>query len=240
VRQSLGLLDRGVRQARSLDAPERGPVQVAAVATAAEHLLLPLVGRFRQQHPQVGVSVHVGNRTTVWEALRDHWADLVIAGRPPGAVPARVLATAPNRLVVAGPPRPETEKRRADLGQQTWLLREAGSGTRGATDELLAELGIAPRTMILGSNGAITQAIGAGLGVALISLDAVADRVADGTASIWPCPGTPLNRPWHVVAHSSNPLSVTAILLVRSMVEADDRLALTAEGRRALREARSR
>jgi DNA-binding transcriptional LysR family regulator len=243
VRQSLGLLDSAIRSARSLETPGQGSVQVVTVTTAAERLLPPLLAVFRLQNPDAGVAVQVGNRSTVWEALRDHSADLVIAGRPPATAPAVVLATAPNQLVLVGPPRLLPDGPRPSskvsvpvtaLAEQTWLLREAGSGTRYATNQLLADLGIEPPTMILGSNGAVEQAVVAGLGIALISLDAVADRIAAGTAAIWDCPGTPLDRPWHLVAHASASLGPTAMLLARSMAGVPDRFVLTEEGRLTL------
>jgi LysR family transcriptional regulator, low CO2-responsive transcriptional regulator len=234
VRQSLGLLDLAVRSAQSLESPDQGSVQLMTVTTAAERLLPPLLAVFRQQHPNAGVAVQVGNRTMVWEALRDHTADLVIAGRPPLTAPFRVLATAPNQLVVVGPPAGSGEVRLEALANQTWLMREAGSGTRDAADHLLAGLGIEPRTMLLGSNGAVEQAVAAGLGIALISLDAVADRISSGAVAVWPCPGTPLDRPWHLVAHASGNLSPTAVLLAQSMTAVPDCFDLTPEGRAAL------
>lgn len=234
VRESLGLLDLAVRSAQSLEAPGRGIVRVMTVTTAAERLIPPLLAVFRHQHPDAGVAVQVGNRTMVWEALRDHVADLAIAGRPPVAAPLQVLATAPNQLVLVGPPIGRGAVPVATLADQTWLLREAGSGTRDAADQLLADLGISPPTMMLGSNGAVEQAVAAGLGIALISLDAVADRIATGTVAVWPCPGTPLDRPWHLVAHASGTLSPTAVLLAQSMTEVPDLFVLTHEGRSAL------
>ncbi|MGH9126802.1 MAG: LysR family transcriptional regulator [Acidimicrobiales bacterium] len=235
VRESMGLLDSAVRTARSLEAPGQGHVHMVTVTTAAEHLLPPLLAVFRHQHPGAGVSVQVGNRTMVWEALRDHVADLAIAGRPPAAAALRVLATAPNQLIVVGPAPHNGRVPLARLENQTWLLREAGSGTRDATDQLLADLGISPPTMILGSNGAVEQAVVAGLGIALISLDAVADRIAGGSVSVWPCPGTPMDRPWHLVAHASATLSPTATLLAQSMTGVPDGFELTDEGREALK-----
>lgn len=234
VRQSLGLLELAVRSARSLESPDQGSVHVVTVTTAAERLLPPLLAVFRRDHPNADIAVQVGNRTMVWEALRDHSADLVIAGRPPATAPVRVLATAPNQLVLVGPPIGEGDVSVGALANQTWLMREAGSGTRDAADNLLEELGIRPSTMLLGSNGAVEQAVVAGLGVALISLDAVADRLATGEVSVWPCPNTPLDRPWHLVAHASGNLSATATLLARSMTAVPDRFHLTGEGRSAL------
>ncbi|MDQ3680553.1 MAG: LysR substrate-binding domain-containing protein, partial [Actinomycetota bacterium] len=114
-------------------------------------------------------------------------------------------------------------------------LREPGSGTRAAADALLAELGIDPPTMILGSNAAIERGVEMGLGVGLISFDAAAERISQGSVTVRACPGTPIDRPWHLVCFSGEPLGPTALALVRSMVEPDGSLKATAEGRRILR-----
>lgn len=238
VRSGLGLLDQGSRRARSIDDPARGTVRLVAVATAAERVLLPVVARFREQYPEAGVTIQVGNRTTVWETLRHHEADLVVAGRPPVAVPANTLARGANRLVLIGSPAttPRTHGADAvrDAARETWLLREPGSGTRAAADALLAELDIAPPTMILGSNAAIERGVELRLGVGLISLDAAAERISQGSVSVWGCPGTPIDRPWHLVCHSGEPLGPTALALARSMVGPGGSLKATAEGRRIL------
>lgn len=242
VRAGLGHLEFGVRQARSIDEPGTGTVRIAAVTTAAERLLLPLLAGFRREHPRTDVIVHVGNRTTVWEALRDHDVDLVVAGRPPPALRARTLGRADNRLVVVGAPSSGVgapSPRRevvAALAGTTWLLREEGSGTRDATDDLLSDLGVDPPRMILGSNGAVEQAAIAGLGVALISIDAVEAAVAAGDLVVRECPGTPLDRPWHLVAAADVSLTPTAALAARSMLRAQRSFVSTADGRRLLRD----
>ena len=238
VRASLGLLDYASRRARSIEDPARGTVRLVAVATATERLLLPLVARFREQHPEAGVTIQVGNRMTVWDTLRHHKADLVVAGRPPVAVPATTLALGENRLVVIGPVTTTTRTGASnshDPARETWLLREPGSGTRAAADALLAELDIDPPTMILGSNAAIERGVEMGLGVGLISLDAAAERIAQGSVTVWACPGTPMSRPWHLVCYSGEPLGPTALALVKSMVGPGGSLKATAEGRRLLR-----
>jgi len=237
-KSGLDLLERGVRVAKSVEDPQRGTVRIAAIATAAEQVLLPRLATFRRDHPDAVVSVSVGNRSAVWDALRDLDADLVLAGRPPATLATDVLARARNTLVVVGPrdlPTPHsTRAASALLADTPWLLREDGSGTREATDELFGRLGIDPPRMILGSNGAVIEAVVAGFGVALISLDAVADRVAAGTIRRVECPHTPINRPWHLVASADVALSPTAALAVRSLLGSGDGFAPTAKGRRLL------
>ena len=54
---------------------------------------------------------------------------------------------------------------------------------------------------MVGSNGAIRESASVGLGVTLMSRDAVAAELADGRLAALPVPGTPLHRDWYLVAH---------------------------------------
>lgn len=225
VGEALGLLEAGARGARATEAPGHGEVRVAAVTTAAERLLPPLVARFKRRFPASRVTITVGNRAAVWEALSRHEADLVVAGRPPEGLAARTVATAENALVVVGAP----EQAGRPAAASTFLMREAGSGTREAAEELLSALDRRPETMILGSNGAIAEAAAAGLGVALCSLGAVEAALEAGSLVRLAWPGTPLERPWHLVNHGREALGATVALLVEAMSE-EGPFRLTADG----------
>lgn len=74
----------------------------------------------------------------------------------------------------------------------------------------------------------------AGFGMALISLDAVAGAVAAGSLAIYRCSGTPLVRPWHLVAAAGRVLTPTTLLAARSMLTSHDGFVATADGRRVL------
>ena len=83
------------------------------------------------------------------------------------------------------------------LREQVWLLREAGSGTREATDQgLLPHLRAYRRSIELGSSEAIKHVAAEGLGLACLSAWVVADAPGAGrrapgacAASPPPCPG---------------------------------------------------
>jgi DNA-binding transcriptional LysR family regulator len=61
-------------------------------------------------------------------------------------------------------------------------------------------IGISPPVLTVGSNGAIRESVRVGLGVTLISRDAVRRELEEGTLQEWRCPGLPLERTWHAVA----------------------------------------
>jgi LysR family transcriptional regulator, low CO2-responsive transcriptional regulator len=194
----LGLLEQGKNAAHDAAQPERSKIRLVAVNTAGEYLVPPLIQAYRKQNPGVSILLEVGNRATVFERLESRRADIGIGGRPPG----RKLIGYPfvgNELLVVGRQAP------ADLAHAPWLLREEGSGTRLATERLLADLGMSeggdrtPELLTLGSNGAVKQALAIGLGVTLISRFAVAHELREGALTEIRVPGTPLSRPWHVL-----------------------------------------
>ena len=80
-------------------------------------------------------------------------------------------------------------------------MREAGSGTRQTCEALLASLDVEPPTLTLGSNGAVVAGAAAGLGVTLVSRDAVRGLLAAGDVAEVPVPQTPMQRPWHAVTY---------------------------------------
>ena len=220
VRKILGLLDEAHRAAASAADPERGGLRIAAVTTAAEQIVPGLLRGFRRLYPEVGVLLEAGNRERVDALLDHHQVDLLLGGRPEPGWDVQVHAVRPHQLVVVAAPE-LAGTAPADLlpwlARQTWLLREQGSGTRATTEAMLAELGLAPLTLTVGSNGAIRESASVGLGVTLVSRDAAAAELAAGRLAELTVPGTPLHRDWYLVAHPGD-LPATADRLVAHML----------------------
>ena len=69
---------------------------------------------------------------------------------------------------------------RSSVAADAWLAPRARVGDRALNEEFLAEHGLEPQTLTLGSNGAIKQAARAGLGVSLLSRAAVETELEAG------------------------------------------------------------
>lgn len=198
----LGLLEQGARAAREAGVEGRDTLRIGAVTTAGEHLVAPLLRTFREAHPALEITLQVGNRRETLQRLIDHEVDVAITGRVPEDLPLAKRPFAPNDFVlIAAPSDPLAGSRDvplAELADRAWLVREPGSGTRTACEEYLAEHGIQPRTLTLGSNGAIRQAVALGLGVGLQSRCAVALELDLGMLALI-VPREPLpRRAWHI------------------------------------------
>ena len=202
----LGLVEQGRRATREAVDASACEVRIAAVTTAAEYIVPSLVQRFSAEHPDIALTLEVGNRERVFRRLLDHDADVAIGGSPPedGRLLGRPFA--PNEIVLIVPPGDEFAGRRAvsfdALEERTWLLREEGSGTRALVEGLLAGNGIHPRTLTLGSNGAIKQAVRMGLGVSVQSLAAVDLELDAGLLATVRLRGLPA-RHWYLLTSAA-------------------------------------
>jgi LysR family transcriptional regulator, low CO2-responsive transcriptional regulator len=227
ARGVLRMADEGVAAAREALDPEKGRVRLAAVTTAGEHVLPRFLASFRARHPEAEVSLEVGNRERLWELLAERQVDLAIGGRPPGGSRFVSRATRPNVLVLVAAARPGSDGVRevslTELSRHVLLLREPGSGTRSTAEQLFDELGVTPAAILtLGSNGALRESVQVGLGITLISRDAVARELEEGTLEELRCPTLPRHRAWHLVSRAGEELAPTAGLFL-AHVTADPR-----------------
>ncbi len=210
----VGLLDDGRHAARAAAGVAALRMRIAAVTTAAESFVPPLMRVFASRHPDIELTLDVGNREYVFERVLSHLADVAISGKPPAD--ERLVAesllenhiaciTAPDDpLAVAGP------VQAGALAHRAWLLREPGSGTRALGEQFLSERGLSPKTLTLGSNGAIKQAARAGLGVSLLSRAAVEAELTGGWLGEIMLTDPPAPRPWFVLRSAVGPVRPAA------------------------------
>ena len=206
----LGLLDEGRRVALEAAGAAARELRIAAVTTAAEYIVVPLIKTYTALHRDVSVTLSVDNRAGVFASVLEHRADVAIGGRPPGdgglvGTPFLdneiVVITAPDDPLAGEPDVPI-----AALAERPWLLRERGSGTRAMVEDYLAEHGLAPVALTLGSNGAIKHAAQAGLGVSLQSRFAVQLELAQGRLATIALREPPAARQWYVIRAATGPV----------------------------------
>ena len=208
AREALGLLDQGTRLARTAAEATSATVRIAAVYTAAESLLPPLLRRFREAHPEIPIQLEIGNREEVLSRLAGREADIGVGGRAPDDG-FEALPMGPNpHVVVASPEHPLAGREGiplAELAGETWLVREEASGTRRIVDEYLSSADIDPPITTIGSNGAIAAAAMVGLGVGLVPLVSVQQQIDAGQV-VWldvvPAPPT---REWYAILPARRP-----------------------------------
>ena len=172
-----------------------GKLTVGSSTTPGEYILPWLIGKFRQQHSGIQVSLTIGNTQSVVDRIHAHELDMGMAG---SHVNLKGLASFPylldNLVIIAAPTHPLAQQEDisiGDLRKYDFIMREPGSATRKTAEDFLSGNGRnrsePPRiTMELGSNEAIKMAVAAGLGLGILSEFAITPDVTAGLIQVLP------------------------------------------------------
>jgi DNA-binding transcriptional LysR family regulator len=178
---------------------QRGRLLLGATPTPGTYLLPALLGRFKQDHPQIEIVLRIRDTRRIQEMLLQHELHVgVIGGKV--VLPdidasvwmgdELVLVVAPaHRFAALG------SVRAVDLAGQPFILRERGSGNREVVDEALHRAGVYVRPVFeLEGAEMVKQAVAANLGISILSRCAVELEVEAGRLRIVPVEGLRMER----------------------------------------------
>jgi LysR family transcriptional regulator for metE and metH len=186
---------------------DHGIVAVGVVSTA-RYFAPTVLAEFMKIYPEVKIQLLVGNRETTLAKLENMELDFAITGLPPDhfGVEKEFISKHPQ-IIIAAPDHRLSKKQKiplSELEHDTFLLREAGSGTRTVSDKLFASNKNLPGSALeFGSNETIKQAVMVGMGIALISAHTVAAELKEKRLVELDVKGLPINRKWFVVKHAN-------------------------------------
>lgn len=211
ISQQLTDLEAAIGQLKGL---KKGRLMISVVSTA-NYFAPRLLAKFCDQHKDISIGLSVANRETVLRALRDNETDLAIMGQPPEDLDIVAQTFMENPLVVIAPPsHPLCKEKKIPLTRlvkETFLVRERGSGTRGAMERFFAEHGIEHKAgMETETNEAIKQAVQAGMGLGVISFHTLELELETGRLKVLPVEGFPITRHWYIAHRSAKRLSTAA------------------------------
>ncbi|MEQ1768768.1 MAG: LysR family transcriptional regulator [Devosia sp.] len=190
----------------------RGRLRLGVVSTA-KYFAPPMIAAFMREQPGVEISLFVGNRAETINNLRDRRVDVALMGRPPQEFPVRSVLFGQHPFVIVAPPsHPLAQEKgivKERIAAESFLIREAGSGTRLALDMYLSELPgrLDDPGTEMGSNETIKQAVMAGLGIALISGHTIALELELGRIVVLDVEGMPIRRQWFLVSRADHVLT---------------------------------
>jgi len=215
---------RAMAEQRGIESPESVPLRVAADTTVGTYVMPHLLGAFHQRRSAIALNLRVANRAEVRACLLAGEVDLVIAGRPPAIEGLVAEPFLPNPLVAVASPdhvlATQPQVLLARLADEVFLLREVGSGTRAAVEELFEVAGLPLKIgMVLGHVEAIKRAVAAGLGVSVLSEVAVRREVRYRTLVVLQVEHFPVQRRWYIARLADRPLSASAAEFIEFLRE---------------------
>ncbi|MBE9032229.1 LysR family transcriptional regulator [filamentous cyanobacterium LEGE 11480] len=193
---------------------KQGTLRIAVVTTA-KYVIPRILGPFCRRYPGIDISLTVTNHQRMLDSLSGNQHDLYIMSQPPEDIDVKVQPFLENPLIVlasrshvlAKQPQITLER----LAEETFIMREPGSGTRKEVQKLFETNNVTLNTKLdLGSNETIKQAVAGGLGIAVLSKHTLSLEGSNSQLAILDVEGFPIKRHWYVVHTTGKHLSAIA------------------------------
>lgn len=192
---------------------KRGKLRVGLVTTA-KHFLPRMLGDFYRRYPDIDIELEIANRQAIVERLLGNQDDLYVMSYPPTNLDIVSHPFLDNEYVVLAPAAHWAVGKAStlqELASEPFLLREEGSGSRHVIDQHMRETGVQLNVRLsLASNEAIRELVASGMGLTVLSRQALGDRPGHDGLAILDVAGFPLKRQWNVVHLRGKVLSLPA------------------------------
>lgn len=192
---------------------KRGKLRVGLVTTA-KHFLPRMLGDFYRRYPDIDIQLEIANRQGIVERLLGNQDDLYVMSYPPTNLDIVSQPFLDNEYVVLAPEAHWAVGKALtlqELATEPFLLREQGSGSRHVIDQHMRDTGIQLKVRLsLASNEAIRELVASGMGLTVLSRQALGDRPGHDGLAILDVAGFPLKRQWNVVHLRGKVLSLPA------------------------------
>ncbi|MGH2414545.1 MAG: LysR substrate-binding domain-containing protein [Microcystaceae cyanobacterium] len=195
-----------------------------AVITTAKYFIPRILGSFCQQYPGIDVSLKVTNHQLLQRRMLENEDDLYILSHLPEDLDLCSQSFLDNPLVVVAPKKHHLAGQSnlpiQCLNNEPFIMREQGSGTRQAVQQLFANHKISVHVRLeLGSNEAIKQAIAGGLGISVLSEHTLISEGIHEELAILDIQHFPIQRRWYVAYLAGKQLSVIAQTFLDYLLE---------------------
>lgn len=187
-----------------------GQLTIGASFTFGEYILPHVIASFRAKYPKIEPHITIENTLAVVHQVARGEVDIgIIEGLSVDEKQIQVDAFAEDTMVIVASSRhPLAHRENIDidcLEQETWMIREPGSGTREMTDHVLQVHSIHPTSVVeYASTQLIKESVEAGLGLSVLSRWAVRKELAWGTLHEIALDRSPIVRPFSIVLKQSD------------------------------------
>jgi DNA-binding transcriptional LysR family regulator len=202
-----------------------GPLAVGATLTIGNYLATLIVAEYLQRHPESRVDLKVSNTRNVLDGLIRCELDVGLIEGEANDPDLLIEPWLADELVVFCAPQHKlaqvAQVSNQQLADETWILRERGSGTRALFDRVVAPaLAQVNIQLQLEHTEAIKRVVEAGLGLSCLSRVSLRDAFRRGSLVEIKTPQFNLQRHFYFVQHRQrhiSPASRTFLALCREL-----------------------
>jgi LysR family transcriptional regulator, low CO2-responsive transcriptional regulator len=197
-----------------LQGMKSGRLKLATITTT-KYFIPRVLEPFCKMYPGIDVALQITNHERIMRRLSENQDDLYILSQVPESADFLAHPFLANPLVVVAPTNhPLAGKSNVPISalqDSPFIMRESGSGTRIAVEDLLEQHHVSVKVKLeLGSNEAIKQAITCGFGISVLSRHTFTPNAQNLDLTILDIQHFPIKRNWYVVYPAGKQLSIVA------------------------------
>lgn len=182
----------------------KGEVSIGASYTFGEYILPRIIAQLRSQYPLIIPKITIANTLNIAEMvalqqldigiIEGHFKQETLIIEPFDEDKMFVIVSANHRLSH------KTQIQLSDLQEDTWILREVGSGTREAAETMFTTYDFSPKEIMeFGSTQIIKESVEAGVGISLLSHWSVRKEANFGSLNLLKVNGNPIIRKFSII-----------------------------------------
>ena len=220
AREILRLRSGAVQAIKAFSKEMRGTITVAASTIPGQYYLPKLIQSFRASYPDINFNLQILDSSEVADQISSRKAEIGFTGTIINLPKCVYQELTEDRLVIITPNTPQYQAYLStgfpirQLTRETFINREAGSGTRLETEAFLKEMGVNLRdintAVEVRSTESIKQMVSEGLGIAVISKSACEDYCQFKKILAFNFDSINLRRKLYLVRHKNSILSPIA------------------------------
>ena len=206
--------------------PGKHCITIAASTVPAQYLLPAILKRYNEKYPEEQLKILEMDSAKVVLRVIDHMVDVGLTGTTLEKKHCRYVPFYKDQLVVITPNIEKYRKLQAEsaddiswICQESFIMREEGSGTRKEAEKQFARAGISVEKLdviaSIENQETIKKSVSQGLGISVLSALASKDEVEEGHILAFPIPGADSGRDINLVYNKNYQLSRSAERFIR-------------------------
>ncbi|MDD5748962.1 MAG: selenium metabolism-associated LysR family transcriptional regulator [Actinomycetota bacterium] len=206
-----------------------GKLLICASTIPGEYILPAYIKRFKEEFPDVFVSLEISDSDEVLKKIRSEEAEIGFTGTKSNDPLIFEKPFENDSLVVIAPPGKAIGERESvtieDVINEPFVNRKETSGTRKTFEAALLKSGIDPARLNvvaeLGSTQAVINAVQEGVGISVVGIKAAERNAEAGLLSVYELENFDLKRKFYLVCLKSMLLSIAAEKFAKSCLGSD-------------------
>lgn len=186
-----------------------GKLSVGASYTFGEYILPFIIAELQGSFPNIETAVTIANTSVIADLVASHQLDVgIVEGHFKERAELHSEIFAEDQMVIFASSNHELAQSKKpiainQLAEQSWILREAGSGTREAAENVFRQYNFYPSAVMqFSSTQPIKAMVEAGTGISLLSEWAIQKELSYGDLKVLPIEGMPYSREFAIVTNS--------------------------------------